>query len=209
MPKSKFQLKAQKSVSQAKAQGSKGKGKTRRPKYYDEDMVSSSKSSSGSIVAIGLIAIIVIGGGITGILLTQDPNDGTTTTTTTTSSTTTTNDPTIFIEPGDHINLHYRLWTAEPQSGLEGVVDMTTPVQDDTFEVYALKSSLINGFYYEILGMGYLEEKTFSIDACRDEKGDGLDDYTGQEPLGYYDPTDPLYDTNLVFYVQLTYISKA
>ncbi len=204
--KSKFQVSAAKSVSQSKKR-SKGKGKTYRPKYYDEGMVSETKSSSGAIMAIGLISLIIIGGGITGILLTRDSNGNGTTTSTTT--TTTTVDPSVFVEPGDTINIHYKLWTAEHQSGLDGEVDMSAPVQDDIFEAVVSKQSLINGFYYEILGMVYMQEKTFSIAACIDENGDGLDDYTGQEALGYYDPEDLLYNTNLVFYVQITYIAKA
>lgn len=207
MGKSKFQVKAQKSVSQSK-KGGKGKGKTYRPKYYDEGMVAETKSSSGAIMAIGLISLIVIGGGITGILLTRDPSGNGTATTTTTTTTTTSVDTSIFVEPGDTINIHYKLWTAEPGTGLDGEVDMSAPVQDDIFEAVVSKQGLINGFYYEILGMVYLQEKTFSIAACIDENGDGLDDYTGQEPLGYYNPDDTLYNTNLVFYVQITYIAK-
>ncbi|MHA1746175.1 MAG: hypothetical protein ACTSWW_09250 [Promethearchaeota archaeon] len=216
MPKSKYQLKAEKSVTQVRANKSKGKGKgkTYRPKYYDEGMVSETKSSSGAIMAIGLISLLIIGGGITGILLTRDPGGNGTTTTTTTTTTDTSG---IFIEPGDTINLLYTLWAAPPQSGLSGEVDMSAPLpqQEPLMQTTVTKEYLINGFYYELLGMVYMEEKTFSIAASRDEDFDGLDDYTGQEPLGYYwagnatVPMNALYDTNLVFYVQITYIAKA
>ena len=211
--KSKFQIKAANSVSQSKTRSSTKKGKPYRPKYYDDDTISTGKSSSGAIIAISLISIIIIAGGIIGIQLSQDPDDPSTTSTITTTTTT---DSVLRIEPGYHFNIMYRLWVAEPQSGLDGVVDTSeTPYDERTFEEYATKGGLINGFYYAILGMTYLEEKTFSIPACRDEDMDGLDDYTNQEPLGYSFPgnedrdMDGLYDTNLVYYVKVTYIAVA
>ncbi|WP_371806181.1 FKBP-type peptidyl-prolyl cis-trans isomerase [Candidatus Lokiarchaeum ossiferum] len=112
------------------------------------------------------------------------------------------------VQVGDDVRIEYTLWVAEPESGLSGEIDTTAIYQGPAeFSTTVQKGSLINGFYYGILGMEVGEEKTFEVPANIDVNEDGSDDNTGEEVLSYASPTHALYNTNLMFKVKIISIN--
>ncbi len=214
MGKSKFQVKAQDSIKK-KATSPKG-----RARYYDEDISTKKNSSVG--FGIFIIVMVVVAGGFIGNSINQDriaqeeaeqaardflsPGD---TSTPVIEDTSTTAPPTTGIQIGDDVELEYTLWIATPGTGPSGSVDSSgSPYQGPaTFPTTVQKGGLINGFYYEILGMGVGETKTFDVPANIDANGDGYDDNTNQEVLSYGSPSHDLYNTNLVFRVTVISIN--
>jgi FKBP-type peptidyl-prolyl cis-trans isomerase len=212
--KSKYKSIANKNIVQKKV-----KKKTSHPKYYDEEILSSKNKTSGSspFYAVFVLICIVSAATIFGVISyqenqqeLQDAANNTTTTTTggggTTTSTTTQTGTTGGLQAGQTAEIAYKLWIDNDH---DGVISYQTaaPDQDDTFTTEVTKGSLINGFYYQLLGMEVGEEKTFEVPPNIDANGDGLDDNTGQEVLGYADPTHELANTKLVFYVKILSIS--
>lgn len=107
----------------------------------------------------------------------------------------------IYIEDGDTAELHYKLWKVDDIGDLD---TSQTPFQESTsFLTEVSKDSLINGFYYELLDRREIGEIfEFVIDKETDANGDGKDDDSGDEILGYADG-DIYY-----FWVQVLNITK-
>ncbi len=206
MPKSKYQLNVEKKIKETDAQAG-------RKKYYDET-ITLKKSKSNIPFYAFILLCVVIGGSIIGMQVNEtqkekqaleflrptyeysDTNTETTTTTVITSG----------LKPGDNVEIEYKLWVDDDKDG--NVDTGTTPYQGPaTFPIEDLKKGqLINGFYYNILGMKKGETKTFTVDATVDEDNNGIDDVTGKELLGYGKGHE-LYNKKLVFWVRIVSIS--
>jgi hypothetical protein len=206
MPKSKYQLNVEKKLKDTDS-------KAGRKKYYDET-INIKKSKSNVPFFVFILLCIVVGGSIIGMQVnktqkekealeflrpTYDYSDTETETITTTVITS-------GLKPGDTVEIEYKLWVDDDK---DGYVDTSaTPFQGPkTFPISNLKKGdLINGFYYNILGMEEGETKTFEIAPTLDEDNNGIDDTTGKELLGY-GKGDNLYNKKLVFWVRIVSIS--
>ncbi len=108
----------------------------------------------------------------------------------------------IYIEDGDLAELHYKLWKVSDIGDLD--TDNTPTQETKNFITEVSKDSLINGFYYELLDKREIGEIfEFVIDKETDEDGDGFDDDTDKEILGYAD--GKIY----YFWVQVKNITKS
>ena len=115
------------------------------------------------------------------------------------------NGDTLYIEDGDNVVVHYKLWMVADIGDLDKSVSSGEDFQDgDNFETIVTKDALYNGFYYELLGREIGEIYEFAIDKETDANGDGFDDYTGEEILGKPD-ADKIY----YFWVQVLDITKS
>ncbi len=209
MVKSKFQIKAQDNISK-KSENPKG-----RPRYYDEDISTRPKSNMGYAVFIVIVVFAAVAFAGNSIYQTNraadalaakellDPgyvysggDSGTSYETTT------------GIKVGDSVELEYTLYIAPKGSGNPGLVDTTSAYQGpSTFTTDVIKGKLINGFFYQIIGMVEGQTKEFNVGANVDANEDGFDDITTQEVLSYGAPSHELYNTNLFFRVKLIKIN--
>jgi hypothetical protein len=121
-------------------------------------------------------------------------------------------DRSLIVEDNDVVDLYYKLWTNPDKETLAVVIKRTTFQENPSFVFNISKGSVINGFYYEVLGMTKGESQYFPLPANVDElplpDGDGIDDITGKEILSYGDPSHELFNTSLVYWVSITNITK-
>ncbi|MHA1733618.1 MAG: FKBP-type peptidyl-prolyl cis-trans isomerase [Promethearchaeota archaeon] len=109
------------------------------------------------------------------------------------------------IEDGDVATIKYTMWVV----AANGSYDPDHPYQSSTFDANFTKGQLIEGFRQECLGLEEGARKTFYIPACSDVDGDGKDDSSGDECLGYGTPGHDLYNTTLRYKIEVEDIIKS
>jgi hypothetical protein len=212
MGKSKYQIKAQKSVETSKTATKVG-----RPKYYDEEFLEKKKSkaqtqSGAPGLAIFLTVIIVtsVFGIITYVDSTKPPEEQKILSLFRRDSGGDDITELKRIEQGDTATMHYMLWIDDNR---DGIIDTSQPPyqqtqEDQPFTTEVSPGRLILGFYYNLLGMEEGEEKTFELPANVDYNQDGYDDISGEPVLSYGNPEDQLFNMKLVFYIYIISIQK-
>ena len=113
----------------------------------------------------------------------------------------------LYIEDGDTAKIHYKLWIDDDKDGFIDIDE--DPYQEDTLDFTITKGGLINGFYYECLDLEIGEISKFLIDPNVDEDGDGIDDITDEEVLGYGAPGHALFNTTIYYWIQVVNITKS
>jgi hypothetical protein len=206
---SKFQVKVNTKIKSEDYQLGK---KVPRKKYYDEKIEQKGGISKGMFVF--MVGMIIIGG-LTGIGLliaknmpsSYNPND----------TQTTTADPNLFIEDGDLVVFQYTLWAAPRDSGVDGVINLDTPIQGPlSYETLIRRGyDLPSGVYLALLNMKSGNTKEFNLTANIDANGDFIDDVTGLDVLSFGNPIDiegnpnPFYNANIKYRILILQITKS
>lgn len=113
----------------------------------------------------------------------------------------------LYIEDGDTAKIHYKLWIDDDR---DSFIDIDVPpYQESTLDFSITKDGLINGFYYESLDLEIGEIAKFLIDPNIDADGDGDDDITGDEILGYGAPSHALFNMTIYYWIQVVNITKS
>jgi len=209
MGKSKYQMKAQKSL-----ETSNTATKATRPKYYDEEFLEKKKQkaqTTSGAPGVAIFLTVMIAASVFGVIVYVDStkpleeqiilpflrgdNSGDVI-------------ETIVIERGDTVSMHYRLWADLDR---DGFIDTSQEPYQETsegqpFSTEVQPDKLILGFYNNLLGMEEGEEKTFELPANEDINGDGYDDLTGDPVLSY--TSGDLANMKLVFYIYIIAIQK-
>ena len=143
-------------------------------------------------IAMGFIFVISITGVVLlAIFLPDSTND---------------NGDKLYVEDGDNVVVHYKLWMVADIGDLDKSVSSGDDFQEgENFETIVTKEALYNGFYYELLGREIGEAYEFAIDKETDANGDGFDDDNpDEEILGKPDSNKIYY-----FWVQILEIVKS
>ena len=114
----------------------------------------------------------------------------------------------LFIEDGDSALIHYKLWI--DGSERDGIIDIDEdPEQENTLDFDVVKGATINGFYYEMLDLEIGEISRFRIEPNVDLNGDGIDDLTDEEVLGYGNQGHALFNMSIYYWIQVINITKS
>jgi parallel beta-helix repeat protein len=112
---------------------------------------------------------------------------------------------TIMVCDGASFRVHYILWKDVGEFWQLVDLGATDAEGYASFDMEDLqKGKLINGFYYNILGMTEGQVKIFEVGPSYDSNGDGIDDITGGEVMAY--TSGELAGTKLKFQVKITNI---
>jgi hypothetical protein len=116
----------------------------------------------------------------------------------------------LSVQDNDIVILKYKLWTNPNLDPIASVKNTPVYQESTNFQRNVSKDNIQpTGFYYNILGMKISESKYFALPANVDDNGDKVDDITSQEVLSYGKPTDALYNTPLVYWVEIVNITKS
>lgn len=116
---------------------------------------------------------------------------------------------TVVVQEYDKVIVHYKLWI---DSDHDLIVDWRNSPPDQesaTFSTNVSKDATILGFYQHLLGKRQGESERFILEPNVDYNGDGIDDVTNKEVLGYGDPGHDLFNTTLVYWIQIINITKS